>query len=171
MHNTYSEITNNKAGDDDPAFEASFCARYQARPATRENLSAVTVLDLLQKRTVQVCGRFNPVTGASAPPPSCFLFANRAPPPSRSRPDDVPRPPEACRRPRLASPSRTAPLPTSTRGPCPNYDCTSRSARSKSFPPYTSSMSTSPLVASPTSATHNRTWMPTPTPIRNRTSA
>ena len=25
--------------------------------------------------------------------------------------------------------------PTSTYGPCPNYDCTSRSARSKSFPP------------------------------------
>ena len=112
MHNTYSEITNNKANnDDDPAFEASFCARYQARPATQENLSAVTVLDLLQKRTVQFCGRFNPVTGASAPPPSCFLFANRALS-SRSRPDDVLRPPEACRRPRLASRQRhPGPLP------------------------------------------------------------
>ncbi|KAH9997110.1 hypothetical protein BJV77DRAFT_106877 [Russula vinacea] len=31
------------------------------------------------------------------------------------------------------TPSRTAPLPTSTRGPCPNYDCTSRSAPPTSF--------------------------------------
>ena len=63
-----------QADDDDPAFEASFCARYQACPATQENLSAMTVLDLLQKRTVHFCDRFNPVTGASAPPPLLFLI-------------------------------------------------------------------------------------------------
>ena len=58
----------NGANDDDPAFEASFFACYQARPATEGNLSAVTVLDLLQKRTVHFCSRYNTVTGASAPP-------------------------------------------------------------------------------------------------------
>ena len=57
----------NKADDDDPAraFEAS---QYQARHATQENLSALMVLDLLQKRTVHFCSRYDTVTGASAPP-------------------------------------------------------------------------------------------------------
>ncbi|KAH9988326.1 hypothetical protein BJV77DRAFT_1161051 [Russula vinacea] len=54
----------NGANDDDPAFEASFFACYQARPATQENLSAVMVLDLLQKRTVHFCSRYNTVTEA-----------------------------------------------------------------------------------------------------------
>ena len=62
----------NGANNDDPALEASFFACYQACPATpwplRRTLSAVTVLDLLQKRTVHSCSRYNTVTGASAPP-------------------------------------------------------------------------------------------------------
>ena len=163
----------NGANDDDPAFEASFFACYQARPATEGNLSAVTVLDLLQKRTVHFCSRYNTVTGTSAPltlpSSSCTFFANRAPPSSRSRPDCVPHPPDVRCRSRLASRQRhSEPLPRPLRcagpGPCPNYGCTSCSTRSKSISPLRlgmSSMSTSPLVAFPTSAVYNRTWMPT----------
>ena len=72
------------------------------------------------------------------------------------------------------TPFRTAPLPTSTHGPCPNYDCTTRSTWSNSISPLRlgmSSMSTSLLVAFPTSAVYNRTWMPTLTPNRSRTYA
>ena len=91
----------NKADDDDPAraFEAS-C--YQARHATQENLSALTVIDLLQKRTVHF---WNTVTCADAPPrppTSCHLFANRAPPSSRIWPECVPHLPEVSCHSRLA---------------------------------------------------------------------
>jgi ATP-dependent DNA helicase PIF1 len=50
----------NEADDEDPAFEASFFPRYQARPDAQDGLSAV-----------QFCCRFNIVTGAY-PPPSAF---------------------------------------------------------------------------------------------------
>ena len=115
-----------------------FFAHYQARPATRDNLSAVTVLNLLQKCVVHFCSQFNIVTGASAlplPSSSC-AFADRAPPSSRHWPNGVPCPPEAPRSLRLASRRRyPGPLLRPTRGPCPNYDCTSRSAQSKSCTP------------------------------------
>ena len=100
-------------------------------------------------------------------PPTLLLHLRR----SRSRPDCVPHPPEARRLLHLASRQRhpePAPSPTSTHGPCPNYDCTSHSAQSRNFPPLMSGRSqtsTSLPVASPTSAAHNRTWTPIPTPI------
>ena len=111
----------NKADDDDPAraFEAS-C--YQARHATQENLSALTVIDLLQKRTVHF---WNTVTCADAPPrppTSCHLFANRAPPSSRSWPECATHPPEVGCHSRLASRQRhSEPLPCPLRrtGPVP----------------------------------------------------
>ena len=165
----------NGAKDDNPAFEASFFACYQARPATEENLSAVMVLDLLQKRTVHFCSRYNTVTGTSAPlrPPS-------HPPLAPSSLIALLPPLEAgqmvyhtCRKhvvvrawPRAnAIPNRS---PSTSMRTCPNYDCTSCSMRSKSISPLRlgmSSMSTSPMVAFPTSAVYNRTWMPTLTPV------
>ena len=100
-------------------------------------------------------------------PPTLLLHLRR----SRSRPDCVPHPPEARHLSHLASHQRhpePAPSPTSTRGPCLNYDRTSHSAPSRNFPPLTSGRSpTSTLlpVASPTSTAHNTTWTPIPTPI------
>ena len=115
-----------------------FFARCQARTATQDNLSAVTVLNLLQKCVVHFCGQFNIVTGASAPPrpavpplpSSSYAFANRAPPSFRSRPGCAsPTGSTSPFAPGLApTPSRT-PSPTSTSRLCPNYDCTSRSAQ------------------------------------------
>ena len=112
-----------------------------------------------------------------APPPlpsSSCAFANRAPPSFRSWPGCLAHWKHfaVCAWPRAnAFPESLAHFDVQA---CPNYDCTSRSAWSKNFPPLTSgrsSTSTSPPLASPTSATHNRTWMPTLTPIRSRTSA
>ena len=106
-------------------------------------------------------------TSALPRPPTLLLCLRR----SRSQPDCVPHPPEARRFSHLASYQRhpePAPSPTSTRGPCLNYNRTSHSALSRNFPPLTSGRSpTSTLlpVASPTSATHNTTWTPIPTPI------
>ena len=116
-------------------------SRHPSRPATKGNLTAVTVLNLLQKCTVHFCSEFNTVTGASALPllPSSFCSSvNRAHPSSKGWPDcAAPTGSTSPSAPGLAPiPSRTAPSPTSTsRQPCPNYDCTSRSAWSKSFPP------------------------------------
>ena len=174
--NTCSEITTRPMTMTLP-LRHLFFARYQVRMATQDNLSAVTVLNLLQKCVVHFCSQFNIVTGASAPPPlpsSSCTFANRAPPSFRSRPGcALPAGSTSPFAPGLApTPSRT-PSPTSTFRSCPNYDCTSRSAWSKSFPPLTlgrSSTSTSPPLASPPPP-HNRTWMPTLTLIRSQTSA
>ena len=146
--------------------------RHPSRLATQRNLSAVTVLNLLQKCAVHFCSEFNTITGASAPPllpSSCCSFVNHAHPSSRSRPD--------CALPTgstspfalglAPTPSQTAPLPTSTfRQSCPNYDCINRSTWSKSFPPLMlgrSSTSTSGPVAFTTSAVHHRAWIPTDT--------
>ena len=63
--------------------------RHPSRPATQGNLSAVTVLNLLQKCVVHFCSEFNTVTGASAPPllpSSSCSFVNRAHPSSKSWP-------------------------------------------------------------------------------------
>ena len=147
-------------------------SRHPSRPATQGNLSAVTVLNLLQKCVVHFCSQFNIVTGASAPPPlpsSSCAFANRAPPSFRSRPGCAsPTGSTSPFAPGLApTPSRTHP-PTLTSRPCPNYDCTSRSAWSKSFSPLKSRRSSTKHL---TSVAHNRTWMPTLTPIWSLTSA
>ena len=46
----------------------SLPSRHPSRPATQGNLSAVTVLNLLQKCVVHFCSQVNIVTGASAAP-------------------------------------------------------------------------------------------------------
>ena len=92
-----------------------FFAHYQAHTAAQDNLSAVTVLNLLQKCVVHFCSQFNIITGASAQPrhpsrpslaPSLIallylLEAGQA----------VPRPLEARRRLHLASLQRHPGLP------------------------------------------------------------
>ena len=100
-----------------------FFACYQARPATRDNLSAVTVLNLLQKCVVHFCSQFNIVTGASAPPPP--RHPSRPPLahsliallPLLEAGQAVPRPLEARRRLRLASRQRHPGLPRPLRRP------------------------------------------------------
>jgi hypothetical protein len=115
-----------------------FFARYQAHTAAQDNLSAVTVLNLLQKCVVHFCSQFNIITGASAQPshPSRPSLAptNRAPLSFRSRPGCAsPTGSTSPFAPGLApTPSRTS-LPTLISRPCPNYDCTSHSAWSESF--------------------------------------
>ena len=116
-----------------------FFARYQVRPATQDNLSAVTVLNLLQKCVVHFCSEFNIVTGASAPPPllsSSCSFVNRATPSSRSWPEDVLCLPEACRRSRLASRQpHPEPLPCPLRraGPVPTTTAQAVPCRRRAF--------------------------------------
>ena len=59
-HDTCSEITTRP-------MTMTLPSRHPSRPATQGNLSAVTVLNLLQKCVVHFCSEFNIVTGASAP--------------------------------------------------------------------------------------------------------
>ena len=155
-----------------------FFARYQARPTTQDNLSAVTVLNLLQKCVVHFCSQFNIVTGASAPPlpSSSCAFADRAPPSSRNWPNGVPCPPEAPRSLCLASRQRyPRPLlrPLRHVGPVPTTtaQAVQRSQRAVPLMLGRSSTNALPPVASPTSTAHNGTWTPTLIPIRNRNLA
>ena len=60
-HDTCSEITTR-------LMTMTLPSRHPSRPATQGNLSAVTVLNLLQKCVVHFCSQFDIVTGASAPP-------------------------------------------------------------------------------------------------------
>ena len=83
-HDTCSEITTRLM-----TMTMTLPLRHPSRPATQGNLSAVTVLNLLQKCVVHFCSEFNTVTGASAPPllpSSSCSFVNRAHPSSKSWP-------------------------------------------------------------------------------------
>ena len=131
-HDTCSEITTRPMTMTLPSGHLFF-ARYQARTATQDNLSAVTMLNLLQKCIVHFCSQFNIVTGAphrptppTLPSSSC-AFANRALPSFRSRSGCAsPTGSTSPFAPGLApTPSRT-PSPTSTSGLCPSYDTTAQ---------------------------------------------
>ena len=173
MHDTCSEITM-RPMTMTPAFEASFTPGHSGEFECRDGVKSAAKVRCALSQPIQHrhwCIR------RAAPPLLSFscAFANRAPPSFRSRPGCAS--PTGSTSPFAAglapTPSRT-PWPTSTSSLCPNYDCTSRCTWSKSFPPLRSGRpltSTSPPLASPTSATHNSTWMPTLTPIRSRTSA
>ena len=115
-HDSCSEITTRPT-------TMTLPSRHPSCSATQGNLSAVTVLNLLQKCVVHFCSQFNIVTGASAPPrhpsrpplaPSLIALL-----PLLEASQAVPRPLEARRRLRLASRQRLPGLPRPLQRPGP----------------------------------------------------
>ena len=159
-HDACSEITT-RPMTMTPAFEASFTPGHSGEFECRDSVKSAAKVRCALLQPIQHrhwCIR--PTPSRHPVPSSTCAFANRAPPSFRSQP--------GCASPGSTSPFAPGlglaptpswtPSPTSTSRLCPNYDCTSRSAWSKSFPPLTSgrsSTSTSPPLASPTSAPHN----------------